>query len=247
MRLKVLTYNIHKGFSLFGDLVLPRIRDAIRDVGADLVFLQEVIGENDRHRSEQAAWPAGNPMDFLAGEIWPHHAYGKNAVSSEGHHGNAIMSGRPFASHENIDVSTNRFEKRGMLHAVIRAESPVACDVHAICVHLDLREAGRRRQIDELAARIDASVPHGSPLIVAGDFNDWRHVAGNRLERRLDVEDCHKRLHGSYARTFPSVFPVLSLDRIYVRGLKPVEVRCLTGPPWSELSDHNALYAELET
>ncbi len=33
---------------------------------------------------------------FLADEIWPHFAYGKNAIYSAGHHGNAILSKHPI-------------------------------------------------------------------------------------------------------------------------------------------------------
>lgn len=245
MRIRVLTYNIHKGFSTFGSLMLPRIRDSIRSVSADLVFLQEVVGANVRHSRRRPEWPKISPLEYLADEIWPHHAYGRNAVYDEGHHGNAIMSRLPFTAFENIDVSTNRFERRGLLHAEIANDQGPA--IHAICVHLDLRERGRARQIDLLAKRIEESVPHASPLIVAGDFNDWRELAGSKIEKILDVEDCHKKLHGEHARTFPSWLPLLRLDRIYVRGLKPVFSTSLEGTPWNELSDHNALYAELET
>lgn len=245
MRIRVLTYNIHKGFSTLGAHVLPKIRDAIRSVGADLVFLQEVIGEHARHSLDHPDWPPNTPLEYLADELWPHHAYGKNAIYEDGHHGNAIMSMRPFAAFENIDVSNNRFERRGLLHAVIEAESSPA--VHAICVHLDLLERGRRKQVDRLAERIEERVPHESPLIVAGDFNDWRELAGTRIEEILEIQDCHKALYGEHAKTFPSWLPFLRLDRIYFRGLKPIEARTLSGRPWSELSDHNALYAVLET
>jgi endonuclease/exonuclease/phosphatase family metal-dependent hydrolase len=48
--IKVLTYNIHKGFS-FGNraFVLDKIREGIRLVGADLVFLQELQGYHVLH------------------------------------------------------------------------------------------------------------------------------------------------------------------------------------------------------
>ena len=41
--LTVMTVNIHKGFSFFNrKFILPELRDAVRKVGADVVFLQEV-------------------------------------------------------------------------------------------------------------------------------------------------------------------------------------------------------------
>jgi endonuclease/exonuclease/phosphatase family metal-dependent hydrolase len=48
------------------------------------------------------------------------------------------------------------------------------------------------------------------------------------------------------ARTFPSLMPLLRLDRIYVRGFNVVEASVHRGPPWSLLSDHLALGARLK-
>jgi endonuclease/exonuclease/phosphatase family metal-dependent hydrolase len=43
------------------------------------------------------------------------------------------------------------------------------------------------------------------------------------------------------------MLPLLQLDRIYVRGLNAVlQSKVHRGPPWSLLSDHLALSAELE-
>jgi endonuclease/exonuclease/phosphatase family metal-dependent hydrolase len=46
--------------------------------------------------------------------------------------------------------------------------------------------------------------------------------------------------------TYPSVLPLLRLDRIYVRGFKVAASRVHKGKPWSMLSDHLAVSAELE-
>jgi endonuclease/exonuclease/phosphatase family metal-dependent hydrolase len=50
----------------------------------------------------------------------------------------------------------------------------------------------------------------------------------------------------SRSRTYPSVMPWLSLDRIYVRGFKVHEVRVPKGIEWSQRSDHMPLIADLE-
>jgi endonuclease/exonuclease/phosphatase family metal-dependent hydrolase len=48
--LKVATYNIHKGFSLFNRrVVLHDLREQLRALNADIVFLQEVQGEHTHH------------------------------------------------------------------------------------------------------------------------------------------------------------------------------------------------------
>jgi endonuclease/exonuclease/phosphatase family metal-dependent hydrolase len=230
--LKILSYNIHKGFSA-GNLtfVLERMKASIREVDADLVFLQEVLG----HTAQ---------FEYIADTIWPHFAYGRNAVYTSGHHGNAILSKYPIKSWENIDVSPSKLERRGILHAVIDMPGRKR-NLHAICLHLGLFEADRKRQVEQLCARISRMVPPKSPLVVAGDFNDWRGSATGVLEGRLGMSEAFQKLHGESPRTFPIWMPVLRLDRIYLRGLTAKTALCLTSAPWNELSDHAAIYSEV--
>jgi endonuclease/exonuclease/phosphatase family metal-dependent hydrolase len=243
--LKVLSYNIHKGFSTSNRrFILTRIRDAIRMIQPDLVLLQEVLGEHKGHSERVTGWPDQPQFDYLAHEIWPHVAYGKNAVYGAGHHGNAILSKYPFKFVENIDVSTNKLEKRGLLHAIIAVPGKHR-PVHAICVHLGLFEAERQTQIRRLCNRIESHVPHGDPLVIGGDFNDWLLKATQPLSKALEVKEAFAETSGGHARTFPSWMPSLRLDRIYYRGMKIRGALALGGKPWSELSDHVALYAEL--
>lgn len=246
--LKVLSYNIHKGFNASSaKFVLRSIRQAIRTVHADLVFLQEVIGEHAEHASRIEDWPQESQFEFMADEVWQHHAYGRNAIYSDGHHGNAILSKFPIKRFENIDVSTNRLERRGLLHGVIDwmgADAQGGIELHVICLHFDLSERGRRKQIQSLREHIDRNVPADAPLIVAGDFNDWREKATQELGRTLGLNEAFHSSVGEHPRTFPIWLPLLKLDRIYFRGLKVERADCLTGAPWNELSDHAAIYAE---
>jgi endonuclease/exonuclease/phosphatase family metal-dependent hydrolase len=243
--LRVVSYNIHKGFNTANRrFVLRRIRDAIRKVHPELVLLQEVQGEHRGHAKNIRDWPDQPQFDYLAHEIWPHVAYGRNAVYGAGHHGNAILSKYPISFVENIDISTNKLEKRGLLHAVIEVPGRHR-PVHAMCVHLGLFEAERQTQVRRLCARIESHVPHLDPVVIGGDFNDWLLKASGVLEKTLDVREAFLSLHGRHARTFPSWMPSLRLDRIYFRGMIASGARVLDGKPWSELSDHAALYAEL--
>jgi endonuclease/exonuclease/phosphatase family metal-dependent hydrolase len=244
--MKILTYNIHKGFSLDQRFVLDSIRKAVESVDADIVFLQEVVGENHKYKKIHDTWPVTTQLEFLGESMWPHFAYGKNAVYSEGHHGNAILSRMPIGNFENIDISTNRLEKRGLLHATISDPFQNGPELHVICLHLNLFEGGRVIQYDRLVKRIHEHVPDESPLIIAGDFNDWRENASPLLEQSLGVVEAHQSLFGEHALSFPSWFPLLRLDRIYVRGLKVISAKCFVESPWDKLSDHGALYAELE-
>ena len=53
--------------------------------------------------------------------------------------------------------------------------------LHAICLHLALRESHRRRQVDRLLDLVAHDVPDDAALVIAGDFNDWRERAHRRL------------------------------------------------------------------
>src|SRR5436190_18231687 len=108
--------------------------------------------------------------------------------------------------------------------------------LHCDCLHLALYERGRRHPVGALIERLQREVPWRAPLLVAGDFNDWRNLAGRRLADHW----------GRPARSFPSAFPVLRLDRIYVRGFRVSHTEIHRGPSWSRLSDHAALSAHLQ-
>jgi endonuclease/exonuclease/phosphatase family metal-dependent hydrolase len=242
--IKVLTVNTHKGFTHFNRrFILPELREAVRSVSADIVFLQEVHGAQHRHSRRFHNWPAAPQYEFLAETIWTDFRYGRNAVYPDGDHGNALLSKFPIVQHQNLDVSTAGAEGRGLLHCVLGV--PAVGDVHAICVHLGLRETERDRQLHLLADLI-LGLPAGAPLIVAGDFNDWRKRASRVLAPALGLVEVFERLGGAPARSFPAFLPLLRLDRIYVRGLHVSRPEVLFRRPWSRLSDHVPLAVEVE-
>lgn len=64
---KVLTINIHKGFTAFNRrFILPELRDAVRTVSADIVCLQEVMGAHEVHPLHVENWPDTSHYEFLA-------------------------------------------------------------------------------------------------------------------------------------------------------------------------------------
>jgi len=246
MTLDILTYNIHKGFNTFNqDFILNELRDAIRTTHSDLVFLQEVIGFHSGHAESVEIWPEQPQFEFLADTAWKHYAYGKNAIYTEGHHGNAILSKFPILWWEQQDISTNQMEQRGLLHCVIEIPETKK-QLHCVCIHLSLFSRARRKQIESICDRIREHVPDDSPLIVAGDTNDWRDVATGVFYDRLGMSEAFAAKTGHTARSFPCRFPMLQLDRIYIRGFHVEEVQVLTGSHWNRLSDHAALRARLE-
>lgn len=278
---RVISYNIHKGRSATGNREsLTDLRLRLYNLAPDLLFLQEVQGRNDLQNSLDAQ------HESLAAALSMQTAYGCNAVREFTDHGNALLSRYPILQYENQDVSDHRMEQRGLLHAVVEIDEQ---QVHCIVVHLGLFAGGRTRQTMALVERIKELVPDHSPLIIAGDFNDWSNKlaplfveqlglyevfsfspdGGTRSRFRLKKPMQWLRQGFSNAdraaattiaelganggarmtpppRTFPAVFPWLRLDRIYQRGFAVRSARVLQGTPWTKISDHAPIFAELE-
>jgi endonuclease/exonuclease/phosphatase family metal-dependent hydrolase len=245
--LRVLTLNAHMGFTpLNRRFILQELREAVRAAAADLVFLQEVIGSDAKQAQRHKNWPQATQYEYLADTLWSDHAYGRNAVYPHGDHGNALLSRFPIRSHRNHDASRGRTEARGFLHCLIDMGDMTGGVLHAICVHLGLFERERGHQLDLLCRLIERDVPADAPLVVAGDFNDWRKRAHEHLSRCAGLRDVFVAATGQVARTFPARWPLLPLDRIYVRNAHATQTRVLSARPWSHLSDHAPLAAELQ-
>ncbi len=242
MKLRVVTYNIHKGVTGFsGKPRIQSVRTGLQAMDADIVFLQEVQDRNDRLIAAELFDPDHTQLNYLATDAYPHSVYGRNAVYDHGHHGNAILSRHPILMSENLDISDHRFEQRGLLHAVADIHG---VEAHLICVHFGLFARSRVRQASALVERVRAVVPAHAPLVIAGDFNDWNHKLDTKICNTLNaVESAHAK--NGRIHTFPSHMPWWQLDRIYARGFDFERTQALTGREWAQRSDHVPLMAEL--
>ncbi len=239
-KIKLVTLNIQKGWSLGKrKKTLSQIKNCIVDLGATVVCLQEVAGITPALEKQ-------SQFEFLADGIWSHYAYGKNAVYSRGHHGNAILSKLPFVSYENYDISNHRLERRGILKGVMNLPNNRLRNLYVMTVHLDLTAWGRHRQIKKLCKMIEQSVPPQAPLIVCGDFNDWQEKLSSYIFERVGMSEAYKDKTGEHARTFPTFLPLLKLDRIYYRNLNLLQAYRLDSPKWHQLSDHLGLCVEFD-
>ena len=178
-----------------------------------MVFLQECWAPT---KSTRCAfnWPKTPQYEFLADSIWTDFAYGRNAVYPDGDHGNALLSKFPIIRYENLDISIAGPERRGLLHSVLQV--PGHEEFHAICVHLGLRESHRAQQLELLCNLLD-SLPQGAPVVVAGDFNDWRLRATHPGPLRRPARSVRRRPWPG-GQDLPARWPMLRLDRIYVRN-----------------------------
>ncbi|MGA8390513.1 MAG: endonuclease/exonuclease/phosphatase family protein [Burkholderiaceae bacterium] len=236
--LRIATYNIHKGVQGLGPrqrLEIHNLGHAVEQLDADIVCLQEVRKLHRRQARQFRHWPDLPQAEYLAPEGYES-VYRTNAVTRHGEHGNALLSRWPVVTHQHEDMSDHRFEQRGLLHVEVAVQGRA---VHVIVVHLGLIPASRVRQVAQLRRYIEREVPQAAALVVAGDFNDW----GTRSQHAMnaiglsssDTERCP---------TYPSRLPIVQLDQIFARGLKPLNLHAPRGKIWAQMSDHLPLIAE---
>jgi endonuclease/exonuclease/phosphatase family metal-dependent hydrolase len=232
--IRVVTWNIRKGK---GDgrhrPDLAEIGQALAELGADIVFCQEVF--HDWRTVDQTA----HISDLLSARF----RYGANAVYRRGHHGNATFSRWPILWSENRDLSTNRIERRGCLYTRVHDEDGVP--LHLLNVHLGLSHRQRRVQSERVISWVTEMVRPGEPVIWAGDFNDWNGRLDMEIGRRLPVSNAMLALSAAARRTFSTRRPLFSLDRIYYKDLRLLEIRVLKSAPFDRLSDHYPVLAML--
>ncbi len=238
--LRIATYNIHKGVQGVGPvrrLEIHNLGHAVEQLDADIVCLQEVRKVHRREAQYFTRWPEQSQAEFLCPEGYVF-AYETNAVTRHGEHGNALLSRWPIVDVRQEDISDHRFEQRGILHVQVSVHDVV---VHVLVVHLGLIPQSRLRQVALLNAYIKRSIPDEAPVFVAGDFNDWGTQCGNGMKSA--GFGCFS---GPRLFTYPARLPLVQLDHIYGRHMKPVASSVPRGRIWWRMSDHLPLISEFE-
>ncbi|MCP1659572.1 endonuclease/exonuclease/phosphatase family protein [Neisseria perflava] len=242
----VTSYNMHKGMSALNRKVqLDSMADELKSLHSDVLFLQEVQGQNLIRSNKRADFPDSPHYDVVGDRLAFNRSYGKNAVYPEKHHGNAILSHLPIDTRNNLDISVNKLEQRGVLHCEVLPEgweTPLVC----LCAHLNLREPDRVKQYQAIFEYVSQQVDAHSPLIIAGDFNDWRQKSALSLGKALNLDEVFVDSNGKRPKTFPARMPVLSLDRVYTRNLDIIETQIHNGKNWQKLSDHLPLSVKVK-
>ncbi len=237
--LRVATWNIHKGVQGLGPakrLEIHNMGHAIEQLDADLVCLQEVRRFNHREARRFARWPS-LPQDQFLAPLGYEAVYHTNAYTRHGEHGNALLTRWPVLNVRHEDISDHRFEQRGLLHVEVAVEMQ---RVHVLVVHLGLVPMSRLRQVQQILDYIQREVPAHESVVMAGDFNDW----GLRTTRLL-LQQAWCQPPGLTIKTYPASMPLVQLDRVFARGLRPLHQWTPHGPIWRRMSDHLPLVADL--
>jgi len=227
-RLRVATYNVHKCRGLDRRVNPIRIAAVLREVDADVIALQEVLGDQAEAISRELEMP------YALGENRKHRGFA---------YGNALLSRWPIGETKNYDLSIRGREERGCLRADVSVNGSAL--VHVFNVHLgtslfERREQGRKLVAPELLAHSEFNAPR----IVMGDFNEWTSGLATRL-LRSHLESADIRAHLQRSRTYPGILPFLHLDHIYYDPVLRLEKLCLHRTGRSLVaSDHLPLVGE---
>ena len=203
--LRVVTYNVHRCRGLDGRTRPARIVEVLREVGADIVALQEVVSRDD-------GIPEKNQARYIAEALSLNYLLGENRKLRGAAYGNVVLSRFPMRVVKNYDLSVEGYERRGCLHIDVDVEEAV---VHVFNVHLGTDFLERRHQGRRLAdVEILRQAGLTGPRLLLGDFNEWTPGLTTRLlGSHLKSVDIRKHLRRK--RTYPGVLPFMHLDHIY--------------------------------
>jgi endonuclease/exonuclease/phosphatase family metal-dependent hydrolase len=230
--LRVATYNIHRCRGLDGRTKPDRIAAVIREIDADIVALQEVIGAGPHGGGHAEELGAALGMGWVLAP----------ARQLRGHQfGNAVLSRLPITQHLEHDLSWKSCEPRRMQRVDVAANGAT---LHVYNVHLGTAILERRHQATRLSAIVSDRHVSG-PKLVLGDFNEWtKGLVTTLLSARLHSVDL--RDHLRRRRTYPGLFPILHLDHIYYAGrVEVVRVQLPRTRLSLVASDHLPLVADV--
>ncbi|MEZ0150340.1 MAG: endonuclease/exonuclease/phosphatase family protein [Candidatus Reddybacter sp.] len=218
MKLRIITYNIHRAIGLDRRYQPERIIKILGDHDADIVLLQEVDEGAPRSREQDMAREIAGELGFA------HYAAGHNVSLRKGRYGNATLSRYPITRERNIDLTIGDRKRRGCQHTAIEIPTATGGSTHldVFNLHLGLSPLERQRQSGMLMrCKEFTAIDPNAACIVGGDFNDWLSrlralfVEGMALQCATDKET---RIRTRPIKTYPSFAPRGGLDRIYYRG-----------------------------
>jgi len=209
-----------------------RVAEVLRDVNADIIALQEVVGAGPLGGSQIEEIGAALAMGWVMAPTrrLRNHLFG-----------NVVLSRYPIRHHSQHDLSYKTCEQRCLQRVDVDVDGRV---LHVYNVHLGTAILERRYQAQRLATIVSDRHVSG-PKIVLGDFNEWmRGLTTTLLSSKLKAVDLGRYM--TRRRTYPGLFPILHLDHIYYDGrIEIVHIELPRTRLSLVASDHLPLVADL--
>lgn len=223
MRLKVVSYNVHKAVGVDRRHRPERILSILNRIDADLALLQEADRRLGARPTALPRFLISQETDYTVVDV------SENDVSL-GWHGNAILVRRGVAITDFGKIELPGLEPRGAVYARLDG-------VTIVGTHLGLLRTWRLRQMNTI---VDTLEPDLSRVLIGGDFNEWSPNGGfSPWMDRLEVV--------APGRSFHAVRPVAELDRFAVgSGLRPVRSGVESHGEARLASDHLPVWIEVE-
>ena len=198
--LTVASYNIHQCIGRDRRWHPGRIARVIQELDADIVGLQEV-------HSRTGGSKESYQMRYLADVTGFEAAAGTTVLKEDSEYGNVLLSRYPIKNVQRLDLSVRGHEPRGALDVEIEYGNKL---IRVIVSHLGLGPFERRHQMKNLLAAIETS--QANPCVLLIDHNEW--LPWGPVIRWCNDRFCETR---RAAKTFPAMFPMFALDRIWVQ------------------------------
>ncbi|GER08504.1 endonuclease [Iodidimonas muriae] len=227
-RLRVASYNVHSCIGIDRRFAPERIAEALLDIDADVVALQE-LGWHHRGLSnfDQFAY-----LEKMTGY---HVIQGPTKLHNRAHYGNAILMREAAHTHQLMDLSWPLHIPRGCIlaHTHWKGEPLVV-----INVHLGLTPWDRRRQLKQLVHEIQGH--RNSHVVLMGDFNNWKPASMMFKPLSQLLPECTDQ------PTFHTRKAHAPLDRIYLSpGLHFDTVNVWRTAVTAKASDHLPIVADI--
>lgn len=226
--IRVASYNMRKGIGTDRRRDPARTLAVLREVGADVVALQEC----DRRIGERSSVL---PAAELEAEGW-HPVPLNRRVHSLGWHGNALLvrDGVAVIDAHALDLPT--LEPRGAVMADLSVNGRA---LRVVGMHLDLSGLWRRRQLRAILAAVHRDERPGGAAVMLGDMNQWS-------DRGCLSEFGPQHRLVPTGPSFHARRPVASLDRIVVTGEVGVGSAAVHRSATARVaSDHLPVWADL--
>lgn len=213
MRLRLLTWNIHRCIGQDRRFDPERVAEELRRHQADVVLLQEVDRGVPRSRRML--------LDHVLAEAarYPWSAWAQGHVLKEGSYGNATLSRFPIVKRRHLDLRIGWRKRRNALYVRLDLQHGRG-PLHVFNWHLGLSAGERLKQARRLLhTGTLRDLRERDRVVLGGDTNDWRnllfHGAGIR-EAGFHAWSEHGRRQSIL--TFPSDAPLGALDKFFWRG-----------------------------